>query len=432
VAFVERFFDLISLVLSLDLGPEPQAEPDLASFGRQVELALEKEENQPLAGLTPKEAEAARLALWAFIDERILTSRRPDRSLWAQSPLVRQRLGGTHGGDLFYLKLAGLLMSRREYLAGAKGLAPNSPNYPALSSRADYGSVADPSLRSGYGSLADQNRRPDYAFRSDLGFQSNLGSGADLSFFANSDSRGDLSSRSDLDPAYRDPGRDPYRDPRRDPWPDPAKKLNLLDYDQRPPLTNQATNGLKETFLDDKNFNPLNLLNFKSQTDPSQPSYGFNEALNPDYGLTLNPRQKEPVSLEGSTRGSFGYGAPSRTAEPTLKSLARLWRDKGEGPKGLDAALDCYALALLLGFRGRLADPAQAEAERALLAAAAAFLTNRRPPPGVLSPIRAVPKIAPPSFWERNRSVIVHGLLPALVALAVFLKGAAVVESLPF
>jgi type VI protein secretion system component VasF len=143
----------------------------------------------------------------------------------------------------------------------------------------------------------------------------------------------------------------------------------------------------------------------------------------------LAPELWEPDYWNGRANGD---GADlSLSQGPNLKALARLWGYPGQAPAGLEQTLECYALALALGFRGRLAAPGQEEAAASLLAVASDWLTSRRP----LIAEEASPEPAPApvaSFWERHRAFFWHGLVPALITLAVFLKGLAVVESLPF
>jgi type VI protein secretion system component VasF len=110
--------------------------------------------------------------------------------------------------------------------------------------------------------------------------------------------------------------------------------------------------------------------------------------------------------------------------------LARLWDWPSLAPADLEETLECYAIALLLGFRGRLAAPGQEEARDRLLVAAAAVFAAR-PPTVFNAPPVAEPEKAP-AFSESRRDIWFLILIPALLTLAVFLKGVLAVESLPF
>jgi type VI protein secretion system component VasF len=362
----ETFFDLISLVLALDLSASPPDEPDLATFNRRIELELEKIAAQNLRnqGLATETA-AATLPYLAWIDERILTSSRPDRGQWAESPLIRRYQGASHGGDLFYMELARLLTRRHDHITG-HAEAPNWRESPLPEGVAD---------RLGYAQKFEKARATDKETAQKAWPDDVL-----VAAFKN---LGLPANRLDDRPAGLQPTLDslnPPAGPKKNFWASQA-------------LTDEASSAI---------------------LIPYPRPEGFGEGVAPD----------SPEAL--------GLGPQRQTA--SLKFLARLWSLSGVAPPNLEATIEGYALTLLLGFRGRLADPAQAEAERAIVAAAAAFLTAQRPPPSVpvVGPLAGAVKAAPQTFWERHRVAITHGLLPVLVALAVFLKGAAVVESLPF
>ncbi|MDR1872148.1 MAG: DotU family type IV/VI secretion system protein [Deltaproteobacteria bacterium] len=287
MTFTERFFDFISLALTLDLGHKPPESPDLSSFARSLALELEKEERTPLEGLTMAESALGRFPLLAWLDERILNSNRPDRYQWASWSLVQRHQGPGHGGDLFYQELARLLLARR-----AAALEENA-------------------------------------------------------------------------------------DPRRDSLNPPSLNSPSLSPGL---LTRGPSSGLE--------------------------SRAVMDSLEPDEPLVVS---------EGLS----------------LSALARLWVLNDSGPPNLEAILESYALALVLGFRGRLAAPGLEETLAALLTVAREKLTVSHPLAPEIRPVIAGPSFRP-AFWERNQALLWHGLLPALLTLVVFWRGAAIVKSLPF
>jgi type VI protein secretion system component VasF len=323
--FVERFFDLISLVLSQD--PLPSTGPELTELAQSLDRELEREARQPLGNISPQVAQLARDAIMAWIDEWLQTATPTGESAWGGLSLLHRRRGISHGGDLFFQELAWLLIQRHDYLAPPRARAPQ----PA--------------------SLLTPGRQVGQAGR---------------------------------DPAWPEAELTPL-------WPASLAPLDLQPVG-RPSLPPEAAWVGEPTWL----------------TSPPGPNPGNQTASDP----TAWPGQFDPTAT------GLGW-------------LARWWALPGEGPKSLNEALEVFALALALGFRGRLAEPGQAEAAEALLEVATEWLRGRHPrtsektlPPGWWPD--------PPSLWERGWSWAWLALPPALLTLLVFWRSQRIIDSLLF
>ncbi|MDR1608890.1 MAG: DotU family type IV/VI secretion system protein [Deltaproteobacteria bacterium] len=141
---------------------------------------------------------------------------------------------------------------------------------------------------------------------------------------------------------------------------------------------------------------------------------------------TLDPTLAD-LAKETQSPNAAGPLLSKELRDLNLKHLARIWSG-APGPQSLEETLECYALALLLGFRGRLATKGQEGAQAALLAVAAEKITAAHP----LIQETAAPADQPkPAFWGGQAAYLWHGLLPALLTALVFWRGLMIIESLP-
>jgi type VI protein secretion system component VasF len=118
-------------------------------------------------------------------------------------------------------------------------------------------------------------------------------------------------------------------------------------------------------------------------------------------------------------------------------TLSQLWVRPGEGAEPDENILDCFALGLILGFKGRLASNASRariealgqkarEQIRAWMRQASDYEGEPVPaaPPGFGSWFRKI--------WADFGLVIIHIIIPTLVTLAIYLQSLSVVNRLIF
>ncbi|MDR1165180.1 MAG: DotU family type IV/VI secretion system protein [Deltaproteobacteria bacterium] len=152
----------------------------------------------------------------------------------------------------------------------------------------------------------------------------------------------------------------------------------------------------------------------------------------------------DPWEREGTSLLDEAMAAPDR--DRSLERIVSLWREPGAGPEPLESLLDSFAVCLCLGFRGMLppeeARPAgesetvalPARAEEIIAKARAQISRWRNPREGWLGRwrVRRGPWRRFKDFWRDYDWVFYHVLIPLAVLGIFYLKGAQIIESLPF
>jgi hypothetical protein len=110
--YAERFFEIIRYVLEVANDPNATARP-WAEVSQKIEDLFRAERDLPLPPKLPAEyGEEARVPIIIWIDEYLMTSKRPDALGWYEFSLQRRLLGTNNGGEMFYTNLSALLKKR--------------------------------------------------------------------------------------------------------------------------------------------------------------------------------------------------------------------------------------------------------------------------------------------------------------------------------
>jgi hypothetical protein len=159
--FAERFFNIFhhTLLTASDTGPDRRPWPEVAAkvdglLGEERALSLPPDfsERDHLEALMP-------VILW--IDERLLTSERPDAAQWYDHSLQRRLFSTNLGGEIFFRRLAELLLAR--YPTLNPGPPPAGADLP--------GQIADLWIRPGLGQDPAESVIDVYALALLLGYR---------------------------------------------------------------------------------------------------------------------------------------------------------------------------------------------------------------------------------------------------------------------
>jgi type VI protein secretion system component VasF len=129
-------------------------------------------------------------------------------------------------------------------------------------------------------------------------------------------------------------------------------------------------------------------------------------------------------------------GPPPEGGSPAgAERLSRLWISPGQAPPQVEAPLDAYALALILGFRGCYTDLAP-DALSALAGRAMSQIGawQQRDLPPAPARRRELPSLRERlwTFLCQYDWAILHVAIPAIATILIYLKSRWIIESLPF